>query len=143
VPFCYRRRRSLIFIAQHATQDLARAELLTLRIQMDRLLERLPVFVIVSGGLAIFVAVMDGYLGLGVCGALLIAWGIALNLARCGESRLATALTLVSTILIVAIAMIAYLVSDVETAWTLSMLFALIAGVALAKFTPTNTGQDR
>ncbi|MDQ5966342.1 MAG: hypothetical protein QG625_2497 [Cyanobacteriota bacterium erpe_2018_sw_39hr_WHONDRS-SW48-000098_B_bin.30] len=120
MPFCYRRRRSLIFIAQHATQDLARAELLTLRIQMDRLLERLPIFVIVSGGLAIFVAVMDGYLGLGVCGALLIAWGIALNLARCGESRLAIALTLVSTILIVAIAMIAYLVPDVETAWTLS-----------------------
>lgn len=131
--------RSLIFIAQLATRDLVRAELLTLRIQMDRLVERLPIFVIVSGGLAILVAAWDGYLGLGVCGTLLIAWGIALNLARCGEARFAAAFTLVSTILVISIAIVAYLVPDAETAWTLSMLFALVAGVALAKFTPAKT----
>lgn len=92
---------------------------------------------IVSGGLSVVIAALSAYLGLAVCGVLLIVWGIALNLLRCGEARLASALALVSTVLVLSIAIVAYLVPDVETAWTLSMLFALIAGVAFAKFTPT------
>lgn len=94
------------------------------------------------GATATIAAALNSSFDLAIAGVLLIVYGLAVNLASCGETQLATVFAAIASLWVMVTALIVTNVANQDLAFTITMIGAMIAGAIVASQVQYKTGRE-